>query len=226
MYEDLAFAEAAYIFLLASSYLLMVSGYRRAGLMLALFSLLPPVFASTKYYALFVTLAYEFFQRNLWAYALLGVLTFIVLAASFYKLGLCEGSEPLCVYIALGGAALGSVLLLLLAASGGLAVAFCAIHGAVTASIYTLALKSTKQAPLALSRLENACLRGDVPSAIKELRELSLTLERASVGKRVKEEVDVLLEELEYHWGVGRYEEARKILRKIAERVKAWEAML
>jgi hypothetical protein len=163
------------------------------------------------------------------AYALLGVLTFIVLAASFYKLGLCEGSEPLCVYIALGGAALGSVLLLLLAASGGLAVAFCAIHGAVTASIYTLALKarkSTTQAPLALSRLENACLRGDVPSAIRELRELSLTLERASVGKRVKEEVDVLLEELEYHWGVGRYEEARKILRKIAERVKAWEAML
>lgn len=79
--------------------------------------------------------------------------------------------------MAFEGAALGSVLLLLLASSGGLAIALSSLHWVITASIYTLAMragKSVEQALLVISRLENACLRGDVPSAIKELRELSV----------------------------------------------------
>jgi hypothetical protein len=83
MFEDLAFAEAAYFFLLVFSYLLIVSGYRRPGLVLALLSLLPPAFVSAKYYMFFVELAYGLFQRNLWAYVLLGVFTFFVLIAFF-----------------------------------------------------------------------------------------------------------------------------------------------
>jgi hypothetical protein len=129
----------------------------------------------------------------------------------------------------LGGAALGSVLLLLLASSGGLAIAFLVFHGAITGSIYTLAMragKSMEQAPLVISRLENACLRGDVLSAIKELRELSVVLERTSRDKHVKEEVGVLLAKLEYFWRTGREKEASETLRKIADRVKAWEAVL
>jgi hypothetical protein len=100
----------------------------------------------------------------------------------FYEFNLCRDSEPFCIYAAFGGAALGSVLLLLLAASSGLAIAFLGFHWVKTASIHTLALragKGVKQAPLAISRLENACLRGDAPSAIKELRELSIILKRA-----------------------------------------------
>jgi hypothetical protein len=50
VYEDLAFAEATYFFLLVFFYLLIVSGYRRSGLMVALLSLLPPAFVSAKYY--------------------------------------------------------------------------------------------------------------------------------------------------------------------------------
>jgi len=60
MYEDLAFAEAAYFFLLVLSYLLIVSGYRRPGLVLALLSLLPPAFVSAKCYMFFVELTYGF----------------------------------------------------------------------------------------------------------------------------------------------------------------------
>jgi hypothetical protein len=229
MYEDLAFAEAAYFFLLVLSYLLIVSGYRRPGLVLALLSLLPPAFVSAKYYMFFVELTYGFFQRNLWAYALLGVFTFFVLIAFFYELDLCKDSEPFCIYMAFGGAALGSVLLLLLAASGGLAIAFSGFHWVITASIYTLAMragKSVEQAPLVISRLENACLRGDVPSAIKELRELSVILKRTSRDQHVKEEVGMLLEKLEYFWETGRHREARETLIRIADRVKAWEAVL
>jgi hypothetical protein len=229
MYEDLALAEAAYFFLLVLSYLLIVSGYRRAGLTLALLSLLPPTLVSAKYYAFFAALAYEFFQKSLEAYALLGVFTFIILTASFYELGVCEDSGIMCIYMAFGGAALGSVLLLLLVASGGLAIAFSGFHWVVTASIYTLALRagrSIERAPLALSRLESACLRGDVVSAIRELRELSVMLERSSRGRHVREEVDVLLAKLEYLWGTGRLREAHETLGTIASRVKAWEAML
>ena len=226
VYEDLVFAEAAYFFLLVLSYLLIVSGYRRAGSTLALLSLLPPALVSARYYALFVALAYEFLQHNLLAYALLGVFTFAVLLASFYELGLCEDSGLLCAYLAFGGAALGSVLLLLLAASGGLAVAFSAIHWVITAWLYTLALRAGRSVPLVLSRLENACRRHDVPSAIKELKELSAILERSGRGRGVKAEVDTLLEELEYYWGTGRHEEALKTLSKVCERLKAWEASL
>jgi hypothetical protein len=83
LYEDLAFAEATYFFFLVFSYLLIVSGYRRLGLTLALFSLLPPALISAKYFMFFVELTYGFFQRNLWAYALLGVFTFFILVAFF-----------------------------------------------------------------------------------------------------------------------------------------------
>jgi len=229
MYEDLVFAEAIYFFFLVFSYLLIVSDYKRSGLMLALLSLLPPAFVSAKYYMFFVELAYGFFQRNLWAYALLGVFTFFVLLDFFHGLDVCRDAESFCIYMAFGGAALGSVLLLFLAASGGLAIAFSGFHWVVTASIYTLALKagrSAERAPLVLSRLKNACLRGDVPSAIRRLRELSTMLERTGRGGRVKEEVDIFLGKLEYYWGTNRYEEARKMLKKIADRVNTWEAML
>jgi hypothetical protein len=121
------------------------------------------------------------------------------------------------------------VFLLLLASSGGLAIAFLVFHGAITGSIYTLAMRAGKgveQAPLVISRLENACLRGDVPSAIKELRELSVILERTSRDRHVKEEVGVLLAKLEYFWETGRHREARETLIRIADRVKAWEVVL
>ena len=229
MYEDLVFAEAAYFFLLVLSYLLIVSGYRRAGSTLALLSLLPPALMSARYYAFFAALAYEFLHRNPLVYALLGVITFTVLLASFYKLDLCEDSGFFCAYLAFGGAALGPVLLFLLAASGGLAIAFSATHWVITAWLYTLALRagrSVERAPLIFYRLKNACLRDDVPSAIKELRELSAVLERSDRGREVKAEVDILREELEYYWGTGRHREALKTLSKVCERLKVWEASL
>jgi len=229
MYEDLALTEAIYSFLLVSFYMLVVSGYKRAGLTLALFSLLLPAFVSAKYYMLFAAATYELFRESFLAYALLGGATFIVLFALFYKLGLCESSELFCAYMAFGAAALGSVFLLLLAASGGLALAFSAVHWAATAKLYTLAsraARSVEATPLVLSRVKSACLKNDVLGAIKELRELSSTLAHAGKEKHVKEEVDTLLEELEYYWGTGRYEEARKVLGRIVERAKIWEAML
>jgi uncharacterized membrane protein YidH (DUF202 family) len=145
MYEDLWLAEALYFLLLVTSYVFMASGYRRLGLMLALFSLLPPAFATAKYYTFFVAEVYEFLRQNTWAYALLAVATFAMLLTTFIKLGLCdEEMGAMCIYIAFGAAAVGSALLLLLAASGGLALAYCALHWVMTAMIYTLALRAEK----------------------------------------------------------------------------------
>jgi len=145
MYEDLWFAEALYFLLLVTSYMLMASGYRRLGLMLAIFSLLPPAFATAKYYTFFVAEVYEFLRQNAWAYALLVVATFAMLLTTFIKLGLCDEEKPICIYIAFGAAAVGSALLFLLAASGGLALAYCALHWVMTAIIYTLALRAEKR---------------------------------------------------------------------------------
>jgi len=96
------------------SHLPVVSGYKRAGPTLALLSLLPPALASARYYMVFIALTTSFLQRNLLAYALLRIFTFIVLTVSFHKLEICQDSESFCVYAAFGNAALSSAPLFLL----------------------------------------------------------------------------------------------------------------
>ena len=229
MIELVALLESAYFTLLVASYILLSNPRLPSGvgLTLSLLSLAPPTLAAALLLPSFIAASYEFFAGNILAYVALAAVTFALLLALFIELGVCsdelEGaSKTACIYMAFAAAALGSLILFYLAASGGLAIAFCAMHYVSTAAVYGAALRTRGRVEwrrvelLHLARsLKRSCIAGDPSSALALLGRL---LESGFLAEAVSEEVaregSALLGELEHYYGTGK---VHSTLRKVQD---------
>ncbi|MEM3964290.1 MAG: hypothetical protein QW584_01010, partial [Thermofilaceae archaeon] len=125
-----------YFLLLILGYLLVSSPQVSVkwGIMVEMFSLAPVAFVVAVYFPSFAGF-FAFLRENTVARLTLTIVTFLVLLSMFSRKNGPEG-----LLMALAASAVGSVFIFMLAASGGIALAFIMLHAFVVALVHERAI--------------------------------------------------------------------------------------
>lgn len=199
-----------YFLLLILGYLLVSSPQVSVkwGIMVEMFSLAPVAFVVAVYFPSFAGF-FAFLQENTVARLTLTIVTFLVLLSMFSRKNGPEG-----LLMALAASAVGSVFIFMLAASGGIALAFIMLHALVVALVHERAIHNRM-------RYVDRGLR----RAIRCLKELEGVVEscvgRSGFTSGIVDQMRycaAMLEELPEAAARGVAKELRREARKVEER--------
>ncbi|MEM4639856.1 MAG: hypothetical protein QXT93_08290 [Thermofilum sp.] len=199
-----------YFLLLILGYLLVSSPQVSVkwGIMVEMFSLAPVAFVVAVYFPSFAGF-FAFLRENTVARLTLTIVTFLVLLSMFSRKNGPEG-----LLMALAASAVGSVFIFMLAASGGIALAFIMLHALVVALVHERAIHNRM-------RYVDRGLR----RAIRCLKELEGVVEscvgRSGFTSGIVDQMRycaAMLEELPEATARGVAKELRREARKVEER--------
>lgn len=135
--QALTLAYGVHFLLLTWGYLIVSSPRVNLnwGITIEILSLAPVALVVAAYFSSFVGLL-AFLQENMLARLVLTGITFVVLLSIFSRINGSEG-----FLMALAASVVGSVFIFMLAASGGIALAFIMLHSFTVSAVHTRALR-------------------------------------------------------------------------------------